>query len=78
MSLLNLHVFANLISPLIVIYEMLQIADNDCFHQRVVFFDVMSVSFDCGLYMLNVAVDEIHLSDFDNLLFCSMHIDTPH
>ena len=49
MSFLNLHVFANLISPLIVIYEMLQFADDYYFHRRVVFFDFMSVSFDFGL-----------------------------
>ena len=36
-SFLNLRLFANLILPLIIIYEMLQIVCCYCFHQRVVF-----------------------------------------
>ena len=46
-SVLNLRCVANLIVPLIVIYEMLQIADNYCFHQRVVF--LISLRFPCTL-----------------------------
>ena len=53
-SFLNLRLFRKSHVPLIVIYEMLRIADHDCFHQRVVF--LMSFVFPF-IWLINLDFD---------------------